>query len=149
MIPLRLQLLGHLMVGVVVSLLLHLTIGGGDSEWERKAQPFTTQNDMLAVSVVLHRDRAPEIVEVQPLPQGRPTVTQPGEYRLMVENSQGHSLYEMPFKVSFTMPGIHSASFDEMRFQLVIPSGPDAARLVVEGPQGNGTYDLSNRDEME
>jgi hypothetical protein len=143
MLPLRYQLVGHLLVGLLVGYLLRLALTPAGSEIERKSEPFTTQSGMLAVTLVLHRDAPPEIVEVRPLAQGRISVAQPGEYTLALQDVQGQTLYALPFRAVFLQPGDPPRPANDVRRIFVVPAGRDAARIVITGPQGSATRELS------
>lgn len=143
MLPLRYQVLGHLLVGLLVGYLLNLALTPVESEIERKSRPFTTQSGMLAVSLLLHRDAPPEIVAVQPLAEGRVSVTQPGDYALSLQDKRGRTLYMLPFRATFLLPGEPPQVTDEIRLIFVIPTVQDAARIVVTGPQGSAEYELT------
>src|SRR5262245_7969319 len=104
MLPLRYQILGHLLVGVLSGWLLALALAPppGISD---KAVPFTTQSGMLAVTVELRPNSPPVIVSVDPLPAGRVSVTQTGDYTLSLLDAEGETLYVLPFRVSYVVPG--------------------------------------------
>ncbi len=142
MLSLRSQLSGHLLVTAFVTLLLKLALGMPISEVERKATPFTTQQGMLAVTLVLHQEAPPEVISVQPLEAGRLSVAQPGPYSLRLEDAEARVLYTLSFDSSFVMPGIHRASLDQMRLVFVVPASTEIVRIVAEGPQGSTEYDL-------
>lgn len=143
MLPLRYQILGHLLVGLLVGYLLNLALAPVETEIERKSRPFTTQSGMLAVSLVLHRDAPPEIVAVQPLAEGRVSVAQPGDYTLSLQDKRGRTLYALPFRATFLLPGEPPRPTDEIHLILVVPAGEDVARLAVAGPQGSAEYELA------
>lgn len=146
MIPFRYQLLGHIVVALLLAGLLKLALAPSappPTTIERKATPFTTQSGMLAVTVAVHRDAPPQILEVQPLAQGRLSTATGGPYQLALEDSEGQPLFTLSFQVSFVVPGLHEET-DEVRQIFVLPGGPEAARLSLRGPNGEAAYELSS-----
>lgn len=140
---LRAQLLGHLVASITLAALLGLAMGPTASAPAREAEPFTTQTEVLAVTVVVRRTAPPAITAVQPLARGRLSVTRPGDHQLRVEDAAGRTLYELSFRAGFVMPGIPGEAFDAMRLTFVVPAGEDVARIVVTGPQGTATHALT------
>lgn len=143
MLPLRYQILGHFLVGLLVGYLLNLALTPVESEIEKKSEPFTTQSEMLAVSFVLHRDAPPEITDVQLLAEARVSVTQPGDYALSLKGEHGQTLYTLPFRATFIKPGEPPRIADEIHLILVVPGGRDIARVVLTAPQGAAEYALT------
>src|SRR3990172_4858401 len=143
MMPLRYQILGHLLVGLLVGYLLNLAMTPPVPEIERKSEPFVTQRDMLAVTVTLHRSAAPEITDVQLLEQGRVSIMQPGDYALVLLDADGEALYTNSFRATFLRPGEPPRLADEIRRIFVVPYAQEVVRIVVAGPQGSDEYELS------
>ena len=141
MLPFRYQLLGHVTVALMLAVLLNVALRPASEEpdIEQKARPFTTQSEMLVVTVAVYQDAPPQILDVQPLKSGRVSVTRPGPYTLALESNNGQTRYRLTFRVAFTMPGLHE-EVDEARQVLVVPAGDDIARLVLSGAQGEATY---------
>ncbi|MDT8288023.1 MAG: hypothetical protein RQ748_13015 [Elusimicrobiales bacterium] len=148
MIPFRYQLLGHLAVALLLTLLLNAALTQGPTEVEAKATPFTTQPEMLAVTVVAYPEAPPKIVAVEALAQGRVSVTQPGPYSLTLEDEAGQPLHTISFRVSFVLPGLPEA-LDESRQVFVMPDGEEADRLVLVGPQGEDAWVLGSEQPAE
>lgn len=143
MLPLRYQLLGHLLIGLLVGALLNFALGPSVPEVERKSQPFTTQADMLAVTVLLHRNSAPEIIQVQPLPEGRVSVTPPGDYILALQDAQGGILYALDFRATFLTPGDPPRPTNDVRRTLVVPFSQEVNAVVISGPEGSAVQELT------
>lgn len=143
MLPLRFQIVGHLIVGFLVGALLSLALRPNQLEVERKAVPFTTRSGMLMVTLTLHRNGLPEIISVQPLDHGRLTVVQPGDYTLSLEDKDGQSLYALPFRAIFLLPGEPPRPVDTIRLIFVVPAGSEVSHILVTGPQGSASYELS------
>jgi hypothetical protein len=144
MIPFRYQLLGHLVIALLLSLLLNVALQptGGAPDIGRKATPFTTQADMLAVTVAVYPEAPPQILDVQPLETGRLSVTQPGPYALTLEAEDEEALYRLSFRATFVMPGLRQ-ELDEARPVFVLPAVGEAVRLVLSGPPGEAVYPLT------
>lgn len=140
MLPFRYQILGHLTVALLLSVLLNAGMGPAAAEPDSPA-PFTTQANMLAVTVAVYQDAAPQIMSVQPLNAGRLSVTRPGPYQLVLEDKNGASLYELSFRVAFVVPGLHEEA-EEARQVFVLPPTNGATRLTLHGPQGSATHEL-------
>lgn len=145
MLPFRYQLLGHLSVALLLAVLLNVALQPVDSapDNQQRATPFTTQADMLAVTVAVYQDAPPQILEVQPLAAGRISITQPGPYALALADEAGQALYELSFRVAFVLPGL-GEKMDEARQTLVLPAIAGAVELVLTGPQGEIRYQLED-----
>lgn len=143
MLPFRHQILGHLIVALLLALLLNMALSpaGERPDTEQTPAPFTTQAEMMAVTVAVYQDRPPQILDVQALDAGRVTVTQPGPYTLTLGNERDASLYNLSFRVAFSVPGLPGEA-NEARQMFVLPAGEQAAHLMLDGPQGSATYDL-------
>ena len=141
LLPFRYQLLGHLIAALVVSLLLTLALAPAETEPEGRSAPFTTQSDMLTVTVAVYPDAPPEILGVQPLNEGRISVTQPGDYTLSLQNEKDETLHSLSFRASFNIPGL--GRLEENRLIFVFPHSVGAEQFVVAGPQGSTSYPLS------
>lgn len=137
----RYQLLGHLIIGLAVSLLLTLALAPLEPELEGRSAPFITQSNMLAVTVVVYPDAPPEIQHVQPLAEGRISVTQPGGYTLSLQNEQDEMLHSLSFRATFTIPGL--GRLEENRLIFVVPHIEAATQIVVVGPQGSTSFPMS------
>jgi len=145
MLPFRYQLLGHLSVALLLSVLLNVALQPAAStpDIAQKATPFTTQAGMLAVTVAVYPDASPEILEVQPLAAGRISITRPGPYTLALANEAGRILYELSFRVAFVLPG-QGEEMDEARQTLVLPWSAEAVELILSGPQGETRRQLED-----
>lgn len=137
----RRQLAGHLIVAACSCFLLLSAAAAtpADDGVPEEITPFTTQADMLAVTVRVHQEQPPEIVAVDPLAQGRLTVTQAGPYLLTTTNRAGDVLHELAFRAAFSPPGLEGHTFDSVELLFVV-SGRDVARLTVSGPHGQSTW---------
>jgi len=140
LLPFRYQFLGHLIVALALSLLLAQILAPLNPQPGDKLAPFTTRSEMLAVTVAVYPEAPPEILAVQPLDEGRLSVTQPGEYTLSLENEQGESLYSLSFRATFNIPGL--GRLEENRLIFVLPHGESAKQLVIAGPPGSAAYPL-------
>lgn len=143
MLPFRYQLLGHLVIGLLAGALLNSALDPSMPEIERKSRPFTTQSDMLAVTILLHRNAVPEVIQVQPLSEGRVTVTPPGEYSLALQDAQGQTLYSLSFRVTFVMPGDPPIATDDVRRIFVAPFSQDVSAVIISGPEGSAVQKLT------
>ena len=137
----RYQFFGHLIIGLMVSLRLTLALAPLEPELEGRSAPFTTQSNMLAVTVVVYPDALPKIQQVQSLAEGRISVTQPGDYTLSVQNEQDEMLHSLSFRATFTIPGL--GRLEENRLIFVIPHIEAATQIVVAGPQGSISFPMS------
>lgn len=142
MLPLRAQIFGSFLAALLCGALLSLAFSPAQSELERKSQPFTTQAGMLAVSLRLHRQAAPEILVLQPLESGRISTLLPGDYALELLDGQGRSLYSLPFQAVFLRSGEPPELLDELRLVLVIPLTSQARSVRLSGPQGQAEMAL-------
>jgi hypothetical protein len=143
MIPFRYQLLGHLFITTCLVVLLHLAPPNRESIPDDKTRPYITHADMLVVTVLAHHNGPPEIMSVQPLAEGRISVTQPGDYALILQDNNTEPLYTLSFQVAFTIPGLHQ-DLEENQLIFVLPGHEQASSLLVSGPYGSSVYDLSN-----
>lgn len=142
MLPFRYQLIGHLCVGVVVGFLLSLTFIPVKAEIQQKTTPFVTQENMLAVSILIHKNSPPEIVKVQSLTQGRISIVQPGDYTLVLQDKANIKIYELPFRVLFLQPGDPPLSTDTVHMILVVPNSKDVNKIIITSPQGSADFEL-------
>jgi hypothetical protein len=140
MMPFRYQLLGHLCAGLLVGFLLSMVFKPPEKEINQKTTPFITQKNMLAVSMVLHRDSRPEIVSIQPLSEGRLSIVQPGNYNIILQDNSGKQLFKLPFHVLFLQPGDPPQPTDTVRMILVIPNSGTVQKVILSGPQGSAEF---------
>ena len=143
MMPFRFQLMGSLACGILVGLLLTYAVGLAGGDMSERTQPFITQSDMLMVTILFFDDAAPEVVEIVPLDKGRITVTPAGPYSLSLLDQNEQALFRLPYNVVFVKPGEPPKITDQVELTIVIPSLPEAVRLVVDGPTGKAQVDLS------
>jgi hypothetical protein len=142
MLPFRYQLLGHFALTFCLAVSLSFAIGGERPTAADKSRPYVTHPDMLAVTVLARRDGPPEILEVRPLAEGRVSVAQPGDYMLVLQNEHGESIYQLSFRVGFTIHGWHG-ELDENQLIFVLPRHGQATQLLLSSPHGRDVYDLS------
>lgn len=142
-VPFLLQLTMHLAVSLwLVSLARgDASSAGPSSPPEPRDKPFTTQMDMLMVTAMIYPDKPPQVVRVQPLPQGRRTVIPPGDYTLLLLDAEGEPLYTLPFQVSFYVHGVPTP-LPEMPVVLVAPHDPTLRAVQIRGPAGAHTLTL-------
>ncbi len=143
MLPLRYQIPGHFLVGLLIGCLLSLAFPATPSEIERKAQPFTTQEGMLLVRIRVHRNAPPEILAVQPLAEGRATATTEGDYALSLLDARGRILLTRAFTVTFVLPGEPPRATDTVETLLIVPVTPEVTMLRLSAPQGAAEYQLA------
>lgn len=105
-------------------------------------QPFETRQDMLSVRLRFFRSAAPEVVSVEPLAEGRLTVTQGGDCTVMLQDEQGRPVYTLAVAPIFVRT--EGGTREMVERILVIPNDALARWLVVSCLQGEVKYDLAN-----
>ena len=141
-LPFRIQIAGHLITGLLLAFLLNLALTPAELSVEQKKQPFTTQNNMLAVTVLLHKSAPPEIIGIQALDKGRISVVQPGQYVLRLKDGSEKILYSLSFRAVFLEPGDPPQPTDETRMIFGVPAGKNVRWLEIDGPAGKIGLDL-------
>ncbi|GEM_PF-5656236 len=105
-------------------------------------QPFETRLDMLLVKLRFFRSAAPEVVSVEPLAEGRLTVTQGGDCTILLQDEQGRPVYTLAVAPIFVRT--EGGTREMVERILVIPNDALARWLVVSCLQGEVKYDLAN-----
>jgi len=87
------------------------------------------ESELLLVSGVLYKDGAIEFKEWRKLDWGTVTDLTPGPYSVVISNSNGAILEEIPFEASFEIFGAHAGEFDLTPFAFAIPFPQGAAKV--------------------
>lgn len=104
-------------------------------------KPFETQLDMLSVKLRFFRSAAPEVVSVEPLAQGRLTVTQGGDCAVILQDEQGSPVYTLAVAPIFVRT--EGGTREMVEQMLMLPNPASARWLVVKCPQGEVKHDLA------
>lgn len=145
----RFALQVQILLSVIVALLSGYLLGGtmawAQPETETPAAtplPFETRLDMLSVKLRLFRSAAPEVVSVEPLAQGRLTVTQGGDCAVSLQDEQGSPVYTLAVAPIFVRT--EGGTREMVEQMLVLPNPASARWLMVSCPQGEVKYDLTD-----
>jgi hypothetical protein len=104
-------------------------------------RPFVTLPGAWMVRLHMFRTKAPEIVSLKKIDEGRITVFQPGDNKIQILDASNHVVYEQVFNVEY-LRGDPPQPADEITQILVLPVIDGAHTLVVTTPQGETHHDI-------
>lgn len=103
--------------------------------------PFKTLPGVWSITVLVRKERAPQILEVNYLEKGRLTSPRSGDSSLEILDQDGVPLYEQSFQPVFTF-GEPLTTVSEIRLVFVVPASSKAASLRLYTPQGEARYEI-------
>ena len=103
--------------------------------------PFVTINQVYSIKVVVYRQKSPEVINVQGLPEGRLVVTQPGESKIEMLDSTGEVVYSQFFNPVF-LSGEPMQAVEQRTMTFILPANLEGVKVRITTPQGEVEYDL-------
>lgn len=146
----RFALQVQILLSVIVALLSGYLLEGAAALAQPAAEtpaatppPFETRLDMLSIRLRFFRSAAPEVVSVEPLAEGRLTVTQGGDSIVELQDEKGTPLYTLAVSPIFVRT--EGGSRETVEMFVVLPDDPLARWLVVKSLVGGVKYDLAKK----
>ena len=133
--------LGLAMALLAAYLFSHVPALAGDGVGQKSAR-FETHANMLLVRVTLYRTAAPTIDAVEPLAEGRVTLTAAGPNGLELLDAGGNVVFSQSFAAYFVQGGEPPRVVDRVQMLFVAPYGEKIKRVRVTTP-ANGAAEAA------